>query len=111
MIYFIELDKNSLKHINKRQYGISRILLALTQRGIAVRRSSVRHAMKRGGLLHRSSHHPNSLTKADLAADKAENLIRRDFSADAPNRGWQISCTSSVWTASCTWQRFWTSPL
>lgn len=78
-------------------YGVGRILLALTQRGIAVSRSSVRRAMKRGGLLHRSPRHPNSLTKADLAAQKAENLIHRDFTADAPNRKWltditQIQC-------------------
>lgn len=42
--------------------------------------------MKRRGLPHRSSRHPSSLTKADLAAQKAENLIHRDFTADAPNR-------------------------
>ncbi|BAK97517.1 putative transposase orfB for insertion sequence element [Oscillibacter valericigenes Sjm18-20] len=53
--------------------------------------------MNRGGLLHRSSRHPSSLTKADLAAQKAENLICRDFTADAPNRKWltditQIQC-------------------
>ena len=53
--------------------------------------------MKRGGLLHRSSRHSGSLTKADLAAQKAENLIHRDFTADALNRKWltditQIQC-------------------
>jgi len=64
--------------------------------------------MKCGGLLHRFSPHPSSQTKAALAA---QNLTRRDFSADAPNHGWQIACTSSVWAAGCIWQRFWTSPL
>jgi transposase InsO family protein len=49
--------------------------------------------MKRGGLLHLSSRHPNSLTKADLAAQKAENLIHRDFTADAPNRKWLTDIT------------------
>ena len=54
-------------------------------------------AMKRGGLLHRAPRHPSSLTKADLAAQRAENLIHRDFTADAPNRKWltditQIQC-------------------
>ena len=82
---------------NNDNYGVGRILLALTQRGIAVSRSSVRRAMKRGGLLHRAPRHPNSLTKPDLAAQKAENLIHRDFTADAPNRKWltditQIQC-------------------
>ncbi|BAK99967.1 putative transposase orfB for insertion sequence element [Oscillibacter valericigenes Sjm18-20] len=36
-------------------YGVGRILLALTQRGIAISRSSVRRAMKREGLPSRSS--------------------------------------------------------
>ena len=53
--------------------------------------------MKRGGLLHRSPRHPSSLTKVGLAAQKAENLIHRDFTAGAPNRKWltditQIQC-------------------
>ena len=82
---------------DNNNYGVSRLLLALTQRGIAVSRSSVRRAMKRGGLLHRAPRHPSNLTKADLAAQKAENLIHRDFTADAPNRKWltditQIQC-------------------
>jgi transposase InsO family protein len=46
---------------------------------------------------HRAPRHSNSLTKADLAAQKAENLIHRDFTADTPNRKWltditQIQC-------------------
>jgi transposase InsO family protein len=89
-----EVYKENPDHDN---YGVGRILLALTQRGIAVRRSSERRVMKRGGLLHRSPRHPNSLAKADLTAQKAENLIHRDFTADAPNRKWltditQIQC-------------------
>ncbi|BAK97616.1 putative transposase orfB for insertion sequence element [Oscillibacter valericigenes Sjm18-20] len=53
--------------------------------------------MKRGGLLHGAPRHPGSLTRADLAAQKAENLIHRDFTADTPNRKWltditQIQC-------------------
>ncbi|BAL01426.1 putative transposase orfB for insertion sequence element [Oscillibacter valericigenes Sjm18-20] len=52
-------------------YGVGRILLALTQHGIRESRSSVRRAMKRGGLLHGAPCHPSSLTKADLAAQKA----------------------------------------
>jgi transposase InsO family protein len=82
---------------NNDNYGVGRILLVLRQSGIGVSRSSVRRAMKHGGLLRRSPRHPSSLTKADLAAQKAENLIHRDFTADAPNRKWltditQIQC-------------------
>ena len=49
--------------------------------------------MKRGGLLHRAPRHPGSLTKADLAAQKAENLIHRNFTADDTNRKWLTDIT------------------
>jgi hypothetical protein len=41
--------------------------------------------MKKGGLLKAPARRPQSLTKADAAAQKAENLIRRNFTATAPN--------------------------
>lgn len=49
--------------------------------------------MKRGGLLKSTSHRANSLTKADATAQKAENLIRRDFSAQVPNQKWLTDIT------------------
>ena len=69
----------------------------IAARRVIASKSTVRRAMKKGGLLKSPSHHPASLTKADADAQKAENLIQRDFTADAPNRKWltditQISC-------------------
>lgn len=82
---------------DNRNYGVRRIQLALEQQGIRVSRSGVRRAMKRGGLLKSTPHRANSLTKADATAQKAGNLIRRDFSAQTPNQKWltditQVSC-------------------
>ena len=76
-----------------RNYGVRRIQLALEQRGIRVSRSGVRRAMKRGGLLKSAPHRANSLTRADAAAQKAGNLIQRDFSAQAPNQKWLTDIT------------------
>ena len=76
-----------------RNYGVRRIQLALEQRGIRVSRSGVRRAMKRGGLLKSAPHRANSLAKADATAQKAENLIRRDFSAQVPNQKWLTDIT------------------
>lgn len=78
---------------DNRNYGIRRIQLALDQRGIHVSHSGVRRAMKRGGLLKAAPHRAASLTRADAAAQKAENLIHRDFSAQMPNQKWLTDIT------------------
>jgi transposase InsO family protein len=67
--------------------------LALEHKDIIESRSTVRRAMKKGGLLKNSPRRPAGLTKADADAQKAENLIRRDFTSDAPNRKWLINIT------------------
>jgi putative transposase len=72
---------------------VGRILLALEQKGVNASRSTVRRAMKKGGLLKTPVHRPQSLTKADAAAQKAENLIRRNFTAAAPNQKWLTDIT------------------
>ena len=53
--------------------------------------------MKKGGLLKAPARRPQSLTRADAAAQKAENLIRRNFTAAASNQKWltditQVTC-------------------
>ena len=49
-------------------------------------------------MLKSPSRRPQSLTEADTAAQKAENLIRRNFTAATPNKKWltditQIPCS------------------
>ena len=58
-----------------------------------VSRFTVRRAMKKGGLLKAPARRPQGLTKADAAAQKAENLIRRNFTAAAPNQKWLTDIT------------------
>jgi transposase InsO family protein len=74
-------------------YGVKRIRLALEQDGIIVSKSTVRRTMKKGGLLKKSPRHSCSLTKADADAQKVENLIHRDFTAEEPNRKWLTDIT------------------
>ena len=78
-------------------YGARRIHLALRQQGEDVSYSTVYRTMKENGLLHKVKRHPNGITREDAAAQKAENLIARDFTADAPNMKWltditEVSC-------------------
>ncbi len=45
---------------------------------------TVRRMMERIGLVHCPKRRPNGITKADLAARKSEDLLKRDFQADKP---------------------------
>lgn len=74
-------------------YGVKRVWLALEQNGVAVSKSMVRCTMKKGGLLKNPPRRSGGLTKADADVQKADNLIRRDFTADAPNRKWLTDIT------------------
>lgn len=78
-------------------YGARRIHLALQQQGDDVSYSTVRRTMKENGMLHKVKRHPNGITREDAAAQKAENLIARDFTADEPGQKWltditEVSC-------------------
>lgn len=46
--------------------------------------NTVAKVMKENGLLHEPNK-PKGLTKADKAAQKSDNILKRDFSSDAPN--------------------------
>ena len=74
-------------------YGARRIHLALRQQGEDISYSTVYRTMKENSLLHKVKRHPNGITKEDAAAQKAENLIARDFTADAPNKKWLTDIT------------------
>ena len=45
---------------------------------------TVYRIMERLGLSHRPKHKPNGITKADREARKSDDLLKRDFPAEAP---------------------------
>ena len=47
---------------------------------------TVEKAMREHGLLQKKKRNPKGLTKSDKQAQKSDNLINRDFTADAPNK-------------------------
>ena len=69
-----------------RNYGVRRMQIALEQRGIKRSLSTVRRVMARGNLLHEDRRSPDGLTKADKRAIRPQNIIKQDFSAQAPLR-------------------------
>ena len=88
------LDENP----DNDNYGADRMFIALTQRGIITSLSSVRRAMRKGNLLKPNRRSPDGLTKADKKAMRPQNLLKRNFTAKAPNEKWltdisQVQCS------------------
>ncbi|MGI5899725.1 MAG: DDE-type integrase/transposase/recombinase [Christensenellales bacterium] len=44
-------------------------------------------------MLYKAKRYPNGITREDATAQKAENLIARDFTADAPCQKWLTDIT------------------
>ena len=65
-------------------YGAERMQLALKQNGIEAGIRKIKRIMRENGWMHEKKRRPNGITKADIEAQKAENLIQRDFSAERP---------------------------
>ena len=71
------------EHPDNNNYGVNRIQAALRLAGTEVSRRTIYRAMKEEGLLQRRRR-PHGITKASSETQDRENIIRRDFSADAP---------------------------
>ena len=69
-------------------YGCKRMrqaLLLAQPEGVRIpSEGTVRRVMERIGLVHRPKRRPNGITKADRAARKSDDLLKRDFQADKP---------------------------
>ena len=75
-------------------YGIGRILLKLQQK--YEYKGSLRtiyRVCKDNNLLIKRKRNPNGITKADKEAQKSENIIKQDFTAEAPNEKWLSDVT------------------
>lgn len=75
-------------------YGVQRITLWLKQRvGYTGSERTIRRVCKENGLMIRPKRKPNGITKADRKAEKSENLIKQDFTAEMPNKKWLTDIT------------------
>lgn len=88
-----EIYKILDEHPNNHNYGIERMQLALEQKGIKRSYSTVKRAMQLGNLIHESNRSPDGLTKADKKAQRPENIINRDFTAELPDQKWLTDIT------------------
>ena len=73
---------------SKRTYGSPRIHADLLEAGWAVSVNTVADSMRRQGLQGRKPKRSKGLTRQDKKAPKFPDLLKRDFTAPAPNVKW-----------------------
>jgi transposase InsO family protein len=85
-----ELDAEVAKMFSasQRTYGSPRIHRDLLEAGWQVGENTVADSMRRQGLFGRKPKRRKGLTKQDGTAPRFPDLLRRDFSAPAPNIKW-----------------------
>jgi putative transposase len=85
-----ELDAKvaELFEASERTYGSPRIHRDLVEAGWSVGENTVADSMRRQGLFGRKPKHRKGLTRQDKKAAKFPDLLRRDFTAPAPNVKW-----------------------
>ena len=86
----VGLDSEVLRMFkaSRRTYGSPRIHADLLDAGWSVSVNTVADSMRRQGLQGRKPKHSKGLTKQDRKAAKFPDLLKRDFSAPAPNLKW-----------------------
>ena len=79
---------------NSDNYGVQRIFLALrNNKGYTGSYPTVCRVCRENGITLPKKRKPNSLTEADKNAQKSENLINQDFTAQEPNEKWLSDIT------------------
>ena len=73
---------------------------------------TVRKIMEQIHLIHKPKRKPNGITKADRESRKSDDLLKRDFTADAPlKNALQTLLKSRQKTENCMFQRFLTATI
>ena len=92
-------DAELIAHIHaaragyRRVYGQRKTWRELRRRGIDVGRDRVARLMRAHGLAGAQRGRGVITTRADRAADRARDLVRREFRADRPNQLWVADIT------------------
>jgi putative transposase len=86
------------EHYDNLNYGTQRIFSRSLQAPYNYRGTyrSIYKVMKENNLLIKQKRNSNGITKADRDAQKSENLIKQDFSAQNPNEKWLTSLPSYI---------------
>ncbi|MFX3636854.1 MAG: IS3 family transposase [Candidatus Pristimantibacillus sp.] len=92
-LLLVKINEIIGEHEDNSNYGVQRMLLALSHKDIETSYSTVYRIMKQQGLVKKAKRHPNGITREDAAAQNSENLIQRDFTATAANKKWLSDIT------------------
>ena len=84
----LDADGAEMFTASERSYGSPRMHADLLEDGWTVSEKTVADSMRRQGLLGREPRRRNGLTKQDKTAPKFPDLLKRDFTAPAPNPRW-----------------------
>lgn len=79
-----------------KEYGIKRMFEALAYKhAYTGSLSTVARVMRENNLIHQVKRKPNGLTKAYKEANKSDDLLKRDFTSDEPNKKCVRACPKS----------------
>lgn len=81
----------------KKRYGSPRIMRVLRRRGVRVGKKRVARLMRENGLIARYKKRFRVTTNSEHNHPISPNLLKRDFTADAPNNVW-IGDITYIWT-------------
>lgn len=84
----LDAEVQVLFEASGRTYGSPRIYKDLVEAGWSVSVNTVADSMRRQGLQGRKPKRSKGLTRQDRKAAKFPDLLRRDFTAPAPNQKW-----------------------
>ena len=92
------VDIKAVFEDSDQTYGAGRIARELREQGSQVGKNRVWRLMKQHGLLVKTTKRFRVTTNSDHKRPVAPNLVKRNFSAEAPNRLWTGDITY-IWTA------------
>jgi hypothetical protein len=84
----VDVEVRRLFELSGRTYGSPRIHTDLLEAGWTINAKTVAESMQRQGLMGRKPKRRKGLTKQDKTVPKFPDLLRRDFTAAAPNLKW-----------------------
>ena len=76
-------------------YGKERMRDALRARGIKCSRARCADIMEKNGLRNSKKKKPKGTTKADMAAQASDDLLKRDFTSEEPNKKFVTDITQT----------------
>jgi len=95
----LKAEISRVHRANFSVYGARKVWLALNREGIPAARCTVERLMRSLGLVGAVRGKVKRTTIADPAAERARDLVRRDFTPPAPNRLWVADITYvSTWS-------------